>query len=91
MKTNLLRARYGHAPAIPFSKTHAKISSKFRGVIPTSFYDSTLLMQKKIKRTPYEETNILLAINRKTGQKFKSITEINKHVETLMKKKLMTD
>ncbi|MCZ8538249.1 hypothetical protein M9R32_13715 [Paenisporosarcina quisquiliarum] len=92
MKTDLHRARrFGHTPVFPLATTHAKTFCKFRGVIPTSLYDSTLPTQKKAKRTPFEETDILHAINRNTGLQFKSITEVNTHVETLMQKKLMTD
>ncbi len=72
--------------ATRFEKLH-----KCRGLIAGSFYDSTISQLKKRKKPPYRELDILEAINRKTGEKFQSLSELSQHVETMIPKKLLTD
>lgn len=91
MKTDIYQSEPGHKTDFPLPLSHANSLNRYQRIIAASFFDSTMRMGKNAKRTSYLEVDILQSINRDTGQQFKSICEINTHVEMMVQKKLLTD
>lgn len=60
-----------------------------RGIMISSLYDPTIMIAKKASIN--KESDIVKSINRKTGLRFHSISEIAQHADKLAQKKLLTD